>query len=583
MGPYRAHVALAVALSIASALLALAGPGILKDITDTVADGIASGGRIDLGSVGEASLILAAVYVASLALGFGEKYIISSASQTVSGMVRRDLSRKLDRIPLSYYDGTSAGDIMSRLTNDADTIAHSSGQCIAQMVSSTVMMTGALAFMLLASPVLAAVTVVPAAAGFLLMYALVKRSQGHFAAQSRNLGRMQGHVDEMYSGHDIVRAYNGEEGAERAFGEINDDLYVSAYKSRFVSSLMPQIMNFVGNLGYALVCIVGAMLMIDGAAGVTYGVIVAFIVYARQFASPLTDISESVAQMQSVAAAADRVFGFLAAEEMEDEEGRSVAPSDVKGRVEFRDVHFSYLPGREVIRGFSAVVEPGQRVAIVGPTGAGKTTLVNLLMRFYEVDAGDILVDGVSIRSMRRADVHDLFTMVLQDAWVFDGTVEENVAYAEEGVSGDDVRRACEAVGIDGYVSSLEGGYGARLGGGRAMSAGQRQQIAIARAMVRKAPMLILDEATSSVDTRTERRIQEAMGELMASRTSFVIAHRLSTIRDSDLILVVREGSIVEQGTHGELLAAGGFYSMLYDSQFEGCDREGGVGPRTRW
>lgn len=515
-----------------------------------------------------------ALYGTSYLIDFLDHYIISSTSQKVSKKIRSDLSRKIDRVPLSYYDRTSTGDIMSRLTNDADTIAHSSGYSISDMISSLAMVCGALAFMLATDVVLTVVAIVPAIIGLVFIYVLVRKSHKYFLAQSRNLGNMQGLIDETYSGHDIVRAYNGEASAKERFDVINNELYYSAYKSRFISSLMPQIMNLVSNIGYLLICVVGAMLMIDPLPGthVTYGVIVAFIIYVRQFTSPLREISDALARMQSVAASAERVFEFMDVQEMEDESGKVAFPDPVRGRVEFRDVHFSYVDGEEVIHGFSAVAEPGRKVAIVGPTGAGKTTLVNLLMRFYEVDSGDILVDGVSIRDMRREDVHRLFTMVLQDAWIFEGTVKENIIYGEDDATDEEVRSSCEAVGIDRFIERLPEGYDSVLKGGSELSAGQRQQITIARALVRKAPLLILDEATSSVDTRTERKIQDAMDRLTKGRTSFVIAHRLSTIRDSDLILVVRDGEIVEQGTHDRLLAANGFYKELYDSQFDNCE-----------
>ena len=430
------------------------------------------------------------------------------------------------------------------------------------------MIGGGLAMMLYTDWRLAVVAVLPTLLGASFLYIVTHRSQKYFVAQQRDLGLINGIVEETYYGHDVVRTYNGTAEAERRFAEVNDRLRASSFRVRVATAMMPQLMNFISNLSYVVVCVAGSVLIIEGSIG--YGVIVAFIVYVKRFNQPVAEMADIVARMQSVASASERVFGILSMDEMPP----SPEAPDIgraSGRVEFRDVRFGYTPGREVIHGFSLTVEPGSKVAIVGPTGAGKTTIANLLVRFYDPDSGEILIDGIPTTSMSRAQVREQFSMVLQDSWLSDGTFYENVAFTS-GAGREEVERACDVVGIGDHIRSLPDGFDTVVGEASALSAGQRQQLAIARAMVKDAPMLILDEATSSVDTRTERRIQEAMDRMMVGRTSFVIAHRLSTVRDADVILVIRDGSIVEQGTHEELIALGGFYRMLYDSQFEGCD-----------
>lgn len=568
IGKYRRDIAAGVALSIAAAVLTLIGPQYLAQITDLISGAITGGTDPDMGRIWHICAALIVIYSASVILSTGQEYLISASSEKIANIMRNDLSGKINRIPLGYYDGSSTGDIMSRLTNDADTVGNSSGESIALLISSVTMAAGSVAMMFYTDSSLAAVAILPTAAGFAIMFVLIRKSQKYYRRQQRDLGAMNGLVEEVYYGHDIVRAYNGEEGSRRRFSAINDSLYSSAFRARFMTSLMPQMLNFISNIGYVVVCIFGSMMVIDGSIG--YGVVVAFIVYVHQFTRPILMVSESLISMQSVAAASERIFEFLDAPEMEREDGEGNAPTDVRGAVEFRDVRFGYVPGREVIHGFSQKVEPGQKVAIVGPTGAGKTTIVNLLMRFYEADGGEILVNGVPTRSMTRAQVHDLFCMVLQDTWLFEGTIRENIVYTGGDVSDAEVTEACRAAGIDDFIRSLPEGYDTVLTDGMKLSAGQKQQITIARAMVRDAPLLILDEATSSVDTVTEKRIQSAMDALMKGRTSFVIAHRLSTVRDADLILVMRDGEVCEKGTHAELMERDGFYRELYDSQFDG-------------
>ena len=570
IGKYRRDIAFGVVFSITAAVLNLIGPQYLAQVTDLVSGSILGGTSLDLGRIGGICLVLVFIYSASVIFSTCQEYLISASSEKIANVMRDDLSRKINRVPLGYFDRSSTGDIMSRLTNDADTVGNTCSESIALFISSITLAAGSVAMMFYTDPTLAAISIVPTGVGFVLMFVLIKKSQKYYRRQQGDLGAMNGLVEEVYYGHDIVRAYNGEAGSKKRFTAINDSLYTSAFYARFMTSLMPQMLNFISNIGYVIVCIFGSMMVIDGRIG--YGVIVAFIVYVNQFTRPILMISESLTSMQSVAAASERIFDFLDAPEMGDEGYKDVSVANVRGEVEFRDVHFSYVPGREVIHGFSQKVEPGQKVAIVGLTGAGKTTIVNLLMRFYEADSGDILIDGIPTRSMTRSQVHGLFCMVLQDTWLFNGTIRDNIAYTKEGVSESDIRAACRAAGIDDFIMGLPDGYDTVLTDGMRLSAGQKQQITIARAIVRDAPLLILDEATSSVDTMTEKHIQNAMDVLMEGRTSFIIAHRLSTVRNADLILVMKDGSIFEKGTHEELMGIGGFYKELYDSQFENCE-----------
>lgn len=570
IGKYRRDIAFGVVFSITAAVLTLIGPQYLAQVTDLVSGSILGGTSLDLGRIGGICLVLVFIYSASVIFSTCQEYLISASSEKIANVMRDDLSRKINRVPLGYFDRSSTGDIMSRLTNDADTVGNTCSESIALFISSITLAAGSVAMMFYTDPTLAAISIVPTGVGFVLMFVLIKKSQKYYRRQQGDLGAMNGLVEEVYYGHDIVRAYNGEAGSKKRFSAINDSLYTSAFYARFMTSLMPQMLNFISNIGYVIVCIFGSMMVIDGRIG--YGVIVAFIVYVNQFTRPILMISESLTSMQSVAAASERIFDFLDAPEMGDEGYKDVSVANVRGEVEFRDVHFSYVPGREVIHGFSQKVEPGQKVAIVGLTGAGKTTIVNLLMRFYEADSGDILIDGIPTRSMTRSQVHGLFCMVLQDTWLFNGTIRDNIAYTKEGVSESDIRAACRAAGIDDFIMGLPDGYDTVLTDSMRLSAGQKQQITIARAIVRDAPLLILDEATSSVDTMTEKHIQNAMDVLMEGRTSFIIAHRLSTVRNADLILVMKDGSIFEKGTHEELMGIGGFYKELYDSQFENCE-----------
>ena len=565
MDRYRAPFIAALVIACVGTVLTLAGPNLISDVTDLIQEGLY--GPMDLDGIVSICLILVALYALSAVLTFVQQYIMTTISQRTASNFRRDISTKINRLPLRYFDSNTTGDVMSRVTNDVDTLGQSMNQSISTMATAITLLGGSVIMMLYTNVTMAATAILSSLVGFAFMAVVIGRSQKYFERQQSDLGDMNGHVEEMYSGHLVMKAYGGEAAAKSDFDRINDSLYRSGFMSQFLGGMMMPFMNFIGNFGYVMVCIVGALLCIDGR--ISFGVIVAFMIYVRLFTQPLTQISQAVVSMQSVAAAAERVFEFLDEPEMEDESEKSVKLENVQGHVEFRDVRFGYSPDKEIIHGFSAEILPGQKVAIVGPTGAGKTTMVNLLMRFYEVNGGDILIDGVSTRDMRREDVHDLFCMVLQDTWLFEGTIRENIVYSKEGVTDERLDEVCKAVGLYHYIQTLPDKYDTVLGDNANLSAGQRQQVTIARAMVDGSPLLILDEATSSVDTRTERVIQEAMDRLTEGRTSFVIAHRLSTIRNSDLILVMRDGNIVEQGTHDELLARGGFYADLYNSQFD--------------
>lgn len=565
MGRYRIPFLVALIVACAGTVLTLVGPNIISDVTNLIEAGLT--GPMDLDRILSLCFTLVAIYAVSAILTFIQQYIMATISQKTASNFRRDISVKINRLPLRYFDSNTTGDVMSRITNDVDTIGQSMNQSISTLISAVTLLGGSVIMMLYTDMTLAVTAIMSSLAGFILMMLIMSRSQKYFDRQQKDLGEMNGHVEEVYSGHRVVKAYCGEDEAKEGFDRINESLFRSGFMSQFLGGMMMPIMNFIGNLGYVMVCIVGALLCIDGR--ISFGVIVAFMIYVRLFTQPLSQLSQAMVSMQSVAAASERVFEFLDEPEMEDESGKSVKLENVKGHVEFRNVHFGYTPDKEIIHGFSAEVLPGQKVAIVGPTGAGKTTMVNLLMRFYDVNGGDILIDGVSVNSMRREDVHDLFCMVLQDTWLFEGTIRENIVYSRENIPDERLDEVCRAVGLYHFIQTLPNGYDTVLGDNATLSAGQKQQLTIARAMVDGSPLLILDEATSSVDTRTERIIQEAMDHLTEDRTSFVIAHRLSTIRNSDLILVMRDGNIVEQGTHDELLARGGFYADLYNSQFE--------------
>ncbi len=555
----------ALLLAMAGALCALMGPDKLKDMTNIITQGLAT--EIDMDEVKRIAVFLVGLYGVSAVCSYIQSFTMATVTQSVTRKLRSDISVKINKVPLNYFNKTSFGDVLSRVTNDVDTIGQSLNQSIGSLVTAITMFVGSLIMMFYTNWIMAVTAVLSTFLGFGIMMTIMSKSQKHFMAQQRELGRINGHIEEIYSGHNVVRAYNGEDAALATFTQINDKLYNSAWKSQFLSGLMMPIMSFIGNFGYVAVCVVGAALAMDGR--ISFGVIVAFMMYIRQFTNPLSQIAQAMTSLQSTAAAGERVFEFLEEEEMPDETGKTLRLEHAAGDVEFRNVRFGYQPDKIIIKNFSAHAKAGQKIAIVGPTGAGKTTMVNLLMRFYELNGGDILIDGISTKDLTRENVHDLFCMVLQDTWLFEGTIRENIVYCKKNVGREEVERACRAVGIHHFISTLPQGYDTVLNDKANLSAGQKQLITIARAMIENAPLLILDEATSSVDTRTEIQIQKAMDKLTEGRTSFVIAHRLSTIKNADMILVMKDGDIIESGNHNALLKKGGFYAELYNSQFE--------------
>lgn len=585
MRTYIPATLVALVLGAVGTICQIIGPDKLKDITNYIANGLPEiiNGRpvlrsIDMTSVEHVAYLLVGLYVGYAVLSYLQSWIMATITQNTAKKLRDSISKKINRLPLKYFDKVSYGDVLSRITNDVDAIGETLGQSLGALITSITLFVGSLVMMFLNNVIMTIAAIASSILGIVLMLVIMKISQKYFVQQQVALGQVNGHVEEKYTGHVIVKAYNGEADSIKEFERYNQSLYESGWKSQFLSGLMMPLMNFISNFGYVVVCVVGAVLVINHS--ITFGVIVAFMMYIRLFTQPLSQFAQAFQNLQRTAAASERVFGFLEEPEMADESkkqtllGQDAAgnPVPVKGSVEFDHVRFGYDPDTPVIHDFSASVSAGEKVAIVGPTGAGKTTMVNLLMRFYDLSGGEIRIDGVSTHDVPRWNVHSQFSMVLQDTWVFRGTIYENVAYAKKGVTHADVEQACAAVGLDRFIQTLPEGYDTKLDDKTSLSQGQRQLLTIARAMVQNAPILILDEATSSVDTRTEEVIQKAMDSLTVGRTSFVIAHRLSTIKNADLILVMDHGDIVERGTHDELLAKGGFYADLYNSQFVQTD-----------
>lgn len=571
---YAPAVITALALAAIGTVMQIIGPDRLKDMANLIMKGLPSlvnglpaMGKVDLDAVRRIAFTLVIFYAGAAVLGFAQGYIMTTVTQKISKNLRTGISEKINRLPLKYFDKVSYGDVLSRVTNDVDAIGQSMNQSIGTLVTAVTMLAGSLVMMFYNSWILALTAIFSSLFGFVFMALIMSRSQKYFARQQEGLGEANGHVEEVYSGHNVVKAYNGGKEAVRVFDRINAKLYDSGWKSQFMSGLMMPVMTFIGNFGYVAVCVVGAALAMNGS--ISFGVIVAFMMYIRLFTQPLSQIAQAFQNLQRAAAAGERVFELFDEAEMSDESQKAKKLENVRGDVEFRHVRFGYTEDKMVINDFSAHVKAGQKVAIVGPTGAGKTTIVNLLMRFYELNAGEILVDGTPIDQVRRENVHDQFGMVLQDTWMFEGTIKENVVYCKENVSDEQVIAACKAVGLHHFIRTLPQGYETRLDDKASLSQGQKQLVTIARAMIQNAPMLILDEATSSVDTRTEVLIQEAMDKLTQGRTSFVIAHRLSTIKNADVILVMKDGDVIESGRHEQLLSKGGYYAELYQSQFE--------------
>ncbi len=569
---YRIIMILAVIFAMLGSILTLFGPSQLTDLTDEILLGIKNSmmdpnGGINMDAIYSIGLFLGIIYGVSYILSILQGVIISNVMQRTSKNLRSDIALKINRLPMSYFSKNSKGDILSRVTNDVDTVGQTLSQSVGTFISAVTLLIGSVVMMLITNIPLTITAILSTILGFVIMMIVMKSSQKYFKEQQDYLGQINGHIEEMYTGHNVVRVYNGEDKAIEVFDNINEKLKGSSFKAQALSGLMMPIMTFIGNFGYVAVCIVGALLAVDG--HISFGIIVAFMVYIRLFTQPLGQIAQAMQNLQSGTAAAERVFEFLEEVEMSNEESKTKVLGKVVGNVEFANVHFGYEKDKTIINDFSTKVKSGQKIAIVGPTGAGKTTIVNLLMRFYDVNSGDILIDGTSILDVKRDEVHSQFSMVLQDTWIFEGTLRENLVYATKGVSDKDLDNAVIAVGLHHFVKTLENGYDTILNDKLELSQGQRQQITIARAMLADKPMLILDEATSSIDTRTELLIQSAMDKLMNGRTSFVIAHRLSTIRNADLILVMKDGDVIESGNHVELLKQGGFYSELYNSQFE--------------
>ena len=566
--PYLAGLQFALLIAflatIVSNIITVYGPTRIKEMTNIIASGLET--SVDVAAVAAIGSFLAVIYVIGLLSNYLQAFLFTTAIQRFSERLRTAIAEKINRLPLGYFDGHSQGDTLSRVTNDVDTAAQSLNQSLGTVLSSTLLIVAVLVTMFGMNWILALVTVVSTLIGFAFVSVFMGKSQGFFKSQQQDLAAVNGYVEEMYSGHNVVTSYNAIESTKEEFATLNHRLYDSIWKSQFISGIMMPIMMFIGNFSYALVIIVGAALALNGQ--ISIGIIVAFMAYVRIFSQPLSQIAQGITSLQQVSAAMGRVFEFLAEEEMEDESHKERQLSDMKGQVVFDRVSFGYTPERIIIHDFSATAHAGQKVAIVGPTGAGKTTIVNLLMKFYEIDKGSIRIDGVDTKEMKRSEVHDAFSMVLQDTWLFEGTIRDNLIYNQTGISDERVIEASKAVGIHHFIMTLPDGYDTVLDDTVTLSVGQKQLLTIARALLKDAPLLILDEATSSVDTRTEELIQKAMDRLMEGRTSFVIAHRLSTIRNADLILVMKDGNIIEQGNHDELMAQAGFYADLYNSQF---------------
>ncbi|MGE7839822.1 ABC transporter ATP-binding protein [Lysinibacillus sp. NPDC093712] len=562
---YMPVIFIALVLAFVGAALNVIGPDQLSKITDIIQKGMMT--EIDLDAVKRVGLILALLYGSGLLFNYIQGFMMATVTQRITKKMRTNIASKINKVPLKYFDNTSYGNVLSRVTNDVDTIGQTLNNSLGMLVSSIATFIGAIIMMFYTNWIMAITGIIATMIGFMLMTMIMKHSQKYFVAQQKELGLINGQIEEIYAGHNVVKVYNGEKDAKEAFHGINKRLYENAWKAQFMSGLMMPVMQFIGNFGYVAICVVGAVLVTNDM--ISIGTIVAFMVYIRLFTQPLSQLAQAATNLQSTAAASERIFEFLAEEELEDESETTLKVQDVKGDVEFKNVQFGYNEDRIIIKNFNAKAKAGQKIAIVGPTGAGKTTIVNLLMRFYDLNSGEICIDGTPINQLTRENVHDLFCMVLQDTWLFEGTIRENIVFSKENVTDHEVEAACKAVGLHHFIQTLPHGYNTVLNDKANLSAGQKQLITIARAMIDNAPLLILDEATSSVDTRTDLLIQQAMDRLTVGKTSFVIAHRLSTIKNADLILVMKDGDIIETGNHQELLTKGDFYADLYNSQFE--------------
>ena len=564
---FKPLIVIALILAVVSSILSIIGPNKLSDLTDIIKEGLITG--INFEKVKSISVFLVTLYLVSAIFNYIQTLIMTNVANNFAKNLRSRISIKINRLPLKYFDNNSYGDILSRVTNDVDTIGVTMHQSLGSLVSAITLFLGSIIMMFATNWIMAITGIVASTIGFVFMFIILAKSQKYFTLRQIELGKLNGHIEEIYTNHNVVKAYNGEEESLEKFDKLNEKVYECNRKSQFLSGMMQPIMSFVGNFSYLAVCVVGAILVMNNE--ISFGVIVAFMIYVRLFTNPLTQIAQAMTNLQSTAAASERVFEFIEEKEMDDEKNikKSLHKSKVKGNIVFDHVKFGYNNDRIIIQDFCCNVKPGEKIAIVGPTGAGKTTMVNLLMKFYEINSGDITIDGESIRELSRENVHDLFIMVLQDTWLFEGTIRDNIKYNKENVTDEEIMQALEVVGVDHFVKSLPKGLDYVLTDNDSISAGQKQLLTIARGMIKDAPFLILDEATSSVDTRTEELVQKAMDKLTEGRTSFIIAHRLSTIKNADLILVMKDGNIIEQGNHKELMNKNGFYAELYNSQFK--------------
>ncbi len=568
MRAFYVAIILSIIMSIGGSVLSVIAPNKLAEITDQITFGMKPGNSMDLDLIFHLALIMAALYLASAILEFLNGWIMAGVTTGFARDLRNRISQKINRLPLRYFDKHQVGDTLSRVTNDVDSVASSLDNSFGSIIGEGSLLLGAVVMMFWTNWILALVAIVSSLLGFIFVAIILAKSQKYFTDRQVELGNINSHIEEVYSGLAVVKVYDGKATADRKFDRINHKIYIANQKSQFLSGMMHPFMAFVGNFGYVAVCVAGAMLTMHGA--ISFGVIVAFISYVRLFSSPLSRIAQAIGSLQPAAASSERVFEFIDEEEMPNERGLKahIDKDQIRGDIEFDHVKFGYNDDKLIIKDFSAKVKAGQKIAIVGPTGAGKTTMVNLLMKFYEINSGDIRIDGISTKEMTREEIHSLFTMVLQDTWMFSGTVRENIAYNHAGVSDEEIMKVCDEVGLSHFIKTLPQGLKTDVSESDSISAGQKQLITIARGMIEYAPFLILDEATSNVDTRTEELVQKAMDKLMEGRTSFIIAHRLSTIKNADLILVMNEGNIIESGNHKQLMAQRGFYAELYNSQF---------------
>lgn len=563
---YLFAIIVALIFAVGGSVATIIGPEKIGELMNLLTDGIIVG--VDMSAFVEICIMLIIIYATGAVLSYGQQFIMATVTQKTGKRLRRDIDCKINKIPLNYFDTTTKGDMLSVVTNDVDVIGQTLASSTANLISALALFVGVVYKMFATNWILALITIGASLFGFAAMAVVLSKSQKYFNRKQIDLGEMNGRIEEVYTNHNVVSVFGAKKYEKDRFESINKKLYEDNWKSQILSGMMMHIMTFVGNLSYVLIFVVGVAFIVSGNDAVTLGTIMSFVLYSKLFSQPLSTLAQSMTYFQQASAASKRVFGLLEQEELSDESGKTARLETVRGDVSFKDIRFGYLPDKEIIHGFSAELKSGQKVAIVGPTGAGKTTVVNLLMRFYELDSGDITVDGVSVRDMKREDVHALFDMILQDTWLFDGTVRENLVYNKEGVTDARLDEACAAVGLKHFVETLPNGYDTVLDDKLNLSEGQKQQLTIARAMIKDSPLLILDEATSSVDTRTELVIQKAMDELTKGRTSFVIAHRLSTVKNADVILVLDKGDIVETGDHETLLEKGGYYAELYNAQF---------------